>query len=140
MDCEENIVIDVESDDKREEKVSSNMLESRAAKKTFDRINKKYGPDSLEVLTTDGDNKTFNQCKKAKLKAKKQFDARHGIRSINRNFPTLASSVDYDDNFPDVLDGQQSRIVSLGVYLIENIDDEELRGLNLNSKYGYLFL
>lgn len=134
MDCEENIVIDMESVDKRKEQVSSNMLESRAAKKVFDRINQNYGSESLEILTTDGDNKTFNQCKKAKLNPKRQYDARHGIRSLNRNFPKLASSLDYDDSFPDVLDGQQSRIVSWGVYLIENIEDAELRGLMwLNS-------
>lgn len=39
------------------------MLESRAAEKAFDHIHKKYGPESLEVLTTYGDIKIFNQCK-----------------------------------------------------------------------------
>lgn len=43
----------------------------------FDCIKKKYCLDSLEILTTDGNNKTFNQYKKAKLSAKRQFDARH---------------------------------------------------------------
>lgn len=36
MDCYENIVLDVETVDKRDEKVSSNMLESKAARKAFD--------------------------------------------------------------------------------------------------------
>ena len=128
MDCEENIVLDVETVDKRDEKVSSNMLESKAARKVFDRIHQKYGSESLETLTTDCDNKTYNQAINAKLNALRQFDPRHGIRSLNRNFPKVASSLDYNDEFPNVLDGQESKIVSWGVYL----------GNHLNCSHGAL--
>ena len=41
MDCEDNIILDKKSVDKKEEDVSSNMLESRETQKTFERINKK---------------------------------------------------------------------------------------------------
>lgn len=134
MDCDENIVLDVETVDKRDEKISSNMLESKAARKVFDRIHEKFGSDSLETLTTDCDNKTYNQAIDAKLNVTRQFDPRHGIRSLNRNFPKVASSLEYNDEFPNVLDGQESKIVSWGVYLIKNIEDSEIRELMwLNS-------
>lgn len=42
--------------------MSSNILESRATQKALERIKKKKkknGPESLEILITDGDHKTF---------------------------------------------------------------------------------
>lgn len=80
----------------------------------------------MEISITDGDHKTFNQCKKAK----RQFDSRHGIKRMNCNFSKLASSLDCD-NIPDVLDGQPSRIVSWGVYLIETHQRREITWVNM---------
>ena len=42
--------------------------------------------------------------------------------------------MDYNYEFPNVLDGQESRIVSWGVYLLKVIEDSEIRELMwLNS-------
>lgn len=61
MACDQSVVIDVETVDKNAEKVSSNMLESKVVRKIFDRVKSKYGEESFETLTTDGDNKTIGQ-------------------------------------------------------------------------------
>ena len=82
MACDQNVVIDVETVDKNAEKVSSYMLESKAVRKIFDRVKSKYGEESFETLTTDGDNKTIGQANKAKLVTKRQFDPRNGLKSI----------------------------------------------------------
>lgn len=130
MVCDQNVVIDVETVDKNDEKVSSYMFGSKAVRKIFDRVKSKYGEESFETLTTDGDNKTIGQANKAKLVTIRQFDPRNGLKSISRNFPKLASLLEYKDEFPeDVFDGQTSRIVLWAVYLIKNIEDSELRGL-----------
>ena len=115
------------------------MEKTKAVRKIFDRVKSKYGAESFETLTTDGDNKKIGQAYKAKLVTKRQFDPRHGLKSISRNFPKMASSLEYNDEFPeDIFNGQASRIVSWIVYLIKNIEDSELRGLMWTNSPNYM--
>lgn len=51
------------------------------------------------------------------------------MNSIARNFPKIANKYDYDCYFPDILEGKRVKIVSWAVYLINNFEDIELRGL-----------
>lgn len=82
MDCHANKVIGTENVHKKEVNVASNMLESFGVKKTFDHIVSNHGKKSCETITTDLDNKTYAQAKKAGIQTTRQYDARHSIKNL----------------------------------------------------------
>lgn len=65
LDCHANKVIRTENVHKKEVNVASSMLESFGVIKTFDHIVSNHGKKSCETITTDLDNKTYSQAKKA---------------------------------------------------------------------------
>lgn len=129
MDCVKNKVVNVRSISKNEFDVSSNMLESNAAKLCFDEIVDKYGSDSCSTFTSDNDNKSFNQAKKAGLVAERRFDPRHGFKSLGRGFYKMTNKFEHEEKEPSILDENKTEIISWAVYLVNNIDDKYLRGL-----------
>lgn len=129
MDCRRNKVVDMQTTNKKDVNVASNMLESAAARLSFDQIIGKWGPDCCNSITSDNDNKTPNQAKKAGLDFSRTFDPRHGFQCMSRNFAKLADKLEYDYLFSDEIETKRVKIVSWGVYLVTNIEDVELRGL-----------
>lgn len=128
MDCIANKVINVRSISKKEFDVSSNMLESNEAKLCFDEIKNQFGSNSCDTFTSDNDNKSFNQAKKAVLVAERRFDPRHGLKS-SRGFYKMTGQFEHEENEPDILDENKIEIISWAVHLVDNIEDKYLRGL-----------
>lgn len=134
MDCANNKVLSIKSVKKSDTNLSSNMLESTAARKGFDDMVSKYGKKCCSSITTDNDCKTYNQAKESGLTASRMYDPRHGIKSLSKSFERISNKMEFDNEFTDALEGKRLKIVSWGVYLINNIEDIELRGLMwLNS-------
>lgn len=111
MDCIANKVINFRSISKKEFDVSSNMLESNDAKLCFDEIKNQFGSNSCDTFTSDNDNKSFNQAKKAVLVAERRFDPRHGLKS-SRGFYKMTSQFEHEENEPDILDENKIEIIS----------------------------
>ncbi|KAK8860385.1 hypothetical protein M9Y10_012049 [Tritrichomonas musculus] len=97
MDCVKNKVVNVNIVSKNEVNVSTNMLESNTARKCFDNIVDKYWKDSYSTSTSDNDNKSLNQAKKAGLVPERRFDPRHGFKCLSREFYKLTNSFEHEE-------------------------------------------
>ena len=129
MDCVSNKVLKANTLSKDEVNVSSNMLESKAARICFNEMSIQYGHDCCESFTSDNDNKTFNQFKSAGLEAKRRFDPRHGMKCMSRGFYKMTNKFEKEEKEPDIFDEHRSLIISWAVHLVNTIDDSVLRGL-----------
>ncbi|KAK8841490.1 hypothetical protein M9Y10_027109 [Tritrichomonas musculus] len=83
MDCIKNKVLKANTLSKNDVDVCSNMLEQYAAKVCFTEIFNQYENDRCENSTSDKDNKTYNQFKKAGLSAKRRYDHRNGMKCMS---------------------------------------------------------
>lgn len=139
MDCVKNKVVNVNIVSKNEVHVSSNMLESNAARKCFDNIVDKRGKDSCSTFTSDNDNKSFNQAKKAVLVPERRFDPRHVYKCLSRGFYKLTNSFEHEEQEPDIFDENRTLIISCGVFFVDNIEYKYLCVLMWINTPDHLF-